>query len=285
MKSYSIFADTMVDMTYHEVEQYVKKEAVVLFPIAVIEEHGPHLPLGTDTYITYGIFKHIQNMLRDSSIESIIAPPFYWGINVVTGGFPGSFSVKVDTMKAVIKDSIECLEKWGFKKVYLLNMHGDYLHSKTIIEIAREIYESNNEIDVYDIIPYFSKKRFELSGDEPYILVQEDKKEKRDKEDTDNKTKYIDVHAGGLETSLMLIDFKELVDVKKARTLKSSKTTPELLRKWQQGGEKAKEVTPLGYCGDPSNISVDNAEEFIINFSKITTELIKNNVNKDLKLD
>lgn len=59
MKGYSIFADTMADMTYQEVEQYAIEEAVILFPIAVIEEHGPHLPLGTDTYITYGIAKHI----------------------------------------------------------------------------------------------------------------------------------------------------------------------------------------------------------------------------------
>lgn len=217
-------------------------------------------------------------MLSNNNIKSLIAPPFYWGINVATGGFPGSFSVKVETMKAVLKDSIDCLKKWGFKKVYLLNMHGDFLHSKTIVEVAKEIYESHDIINVYDIIPGSFKNIIGLRGDEPYILVQDNSEGKDGK---DKQLKYLDIHAGGFETSLMLTEFNKLVDEEKARTLNSSKTTPDLLRNWQQGGEKAKEVTPLGYCGDPSKISVENAERFIVEFSKITVDLIKSNLNKD----
>lgn len=271
MRKNSIFAGTMADMTYQEVEKSIKENAIVLFPIGVIEEHGPHLPLGTDTYLTYGLLVHIQKRLDEMGVKSIIAPPFYWGINVATGGFVGSFSVKVETMKSVMKDTVDCLEKWGFRKVYLLNMHGDYLHSKTIVEVAKEIYESEGNISVYDILPQFFAERLGLRGDEPYILVQED-------EVTEGQQlpQYFDIHAGGFETSLMLVDFKELVDENRARTLKSSMTTLELLRKWQSGGEQAKEVTPLGYCGDPSDISLEDAEKFIMDFTRVTAELIKN---------
>lgn len=265
----SVFEGTMADMTYEEVEKYIKEDAVVLFPIAVIEEHGPHLPLATDTYLTYSMFKHVQDELNEMNISSIIAPPFYWGINVATGGFAGSFTVKVDTMKAVLKDSIECLETWGFKKVFFLNMHGDFLHSKTIVDVAKEIHEAKSTIKVYNIIPQFFSRRLGLKGDEPYILVQKDDKPER------QQPKYLDIHAGGFETSLMLIDFEDKVDKKKALKLKSSETTFELLRKWQQGGEKAKEVTPLGYCGDPSNIDVEEGKKFISEFSKITASLIQ----------
>ncbi len=48
--SYSIFQGTMADMTYQQVEEASKQRLPVLFPIAVIEEHGPHMCLGTDTY-------------------------------------------------------------------------------------------------------------------------------------------------------------------------------------------------------------------------------------------
>ncbi|AOY77719.1 creatininase family protein [Clostridium formicaceticum] len=267
---YSIFEDTMADMTYFEIERLIKEEAVVLFPIAVIEEHGPHLPLGTDTYLTYAILKHVKKLLEDMGMKSVIAPPYYWGINVATGGFVGSFTVKVNTMKAVIKDCIECLEQWGFKQVYFLNMHGDFLHSKTIVDITREIYELDGKINVYDIIPQIFANLVGLKGNEPYILVQ------KDEEDRNRQPQqYVDIHAGGFETSLMLVEFDELVDDMKARELQSSKTTFELLRKWQRGGEEAKEVTPMGYCGDPSNISIEDARKFILEFANITAELIK----------
>lgn len=266
----SIFYGTMADMTYVQIEELIKQQAVVLLPVAVIEEHGPHLPLGTDTYLTYSIFRHIQNELNNLNVKSVIAPPFYYGINVATSGFPGSFTVKVDTMKAVLKDTIECLHNWGFKNVYLLNFHGDSLHSKTIVETVKEIYEVNPEDKkVYNIIPEFFQKTLGLDGSEPYILVQKD-----EDNDSDNSDPYLDIHAGGFETSCMLLDFKELVNEELARKLESSKTTFELLRKWQKGGAEGREVTPLGYCGNPSNIDLEEANKFMNEIGKISADLI-----------
>jgi creatinine amidohydrolase len=266
----------MADMTYVEIEDLIKQEAVVLLPVAVIEEHGPHLPLGTDTYLTYSIFRHIQDELSNLNVKSVIAPPFYWGINVATSGFAGSFTVKVDTMKAVLKDTIECLHNWGFKNVYLLNFHGDFLHSKTIVETVKEIYETNpEEKKVYDIIPEFFQKTLGLDGSEPYILVQKDEDNNSDNNEIDP---YLDIHAGGFETSCMLLDFKELVNEELARKLESSKTTFELLRKWQRGGADGREVTPLGYCGNPSNIDLENAKSFMNEIAKLSASLIINSI-------
>lgn len=272
----SIFCKTMADMTYVEIEDLIKQEAVVLLPVAVIEEHGPHLPLGTDTYLTYSIFRHIQDELSNLNVKSVIVPPFYWGINVATSGFAGSFTVKVDTMKAVLKDTIECLHNWGFKNIYLLNLHGDFLHSKTIVETVKEIYEiSSRDKKVYNIIPEFFRKTLGLDGSEPYILVQKDEDNSFDNNVIDP---YLDIHAGGFETSCMLLDFKELVNEELARKLKSSKTTFELLRRWQNGGADGREVTPLGYCGNPSNIDLENAKSFMNDIAKLSANLIINSI-------
>ena len=54
MQEYSIFKDTIADMTYPEVEQAVRDGAVALWALGVIEQHGPHLPLGTDVYVPMG---------------------------------------------------------------------------------------------------------------------------------------------------------------------------------------------------------------------------------------
>ena len=47
---YSIFDGTIADMTWMEVEQAAINDSIMLVPIGTIEQHGPHLPLGTDTY-------------------------------------------------------------------------------------------------------------------------------------------------------------------------------------------------------------------------------------------
>ena len=93
-----------------------------------------------------------------------------------------------------------------------------------------------------------------MSGEEPYIIVQPTKPEPL--------VEYLDIQAGGSETSLMVKNFSELVNIDLARSLKSSLTTLDGLKIWRQGGKKAKEVTPLGYCGNPSEIDLEKANAF-----------------------
>ena len=251
--SYSIFADTMADMTYQQIEKAAERKVPVLFPIAVIEEHGPHLCLGTDTYIIYNLCKKVRKGLLDQGVDSLIVPPYYWGINIATNGFAGSFSVKPETMVFVLCDLLGCLKSWGFENIFLFNFHGDLKHNLAIVETAKKAY---NEFGggVYFVSPDMFLKRAGLSGEEPYMIVQLTKPEP--------PSEYFDLHAGGAETSLMLKDFPELVDIDLARNLKSSFTTLDGLKSWRQGGEKAREITPFGYCGDPSKIDLEGAKSF-----------------------
>jgi creatinine amidohydrolase len=88
----SIFKDTMVDMTWPEVKKAAENGAIVLFPIAVVEEHGPHMDLSPDIYQTCLGCRFLKQELEKKGIHSVIAPPYYWGINAATGRFPGSFT-------------------------------------------------------------------------------------------------------------------------------------------------------------------------------------------------
>ena len=51
----SIIKDTMVTNNWQEVEKAGTDKLPVLFPLGVIEEHGPHLPLGADIYWSYSM--------------------------------------------------------------------------------------------------------------------------------------------------------------------------------------------------------------------------------------
>jgi len=55
--SYSIFDETMVDMPWPDVEKAIEQGAISLLPTGVIEEHGPHMSLGVDTYCSYLLCK------------------------------------------------------------------------------------------------------------------------------------------------------------------------------------------------------------------------------------
>ena len=86
--TYSIFENTMADMSYQEVEEAAKDGSTVLFPISVIEEHGPHLPLATDTYIAYQQAIETKKKLSSKDIKAIIVPPFYWELILLQVHFP-----------------------------------------------------------------------------------------------------------------------------------------------------------------------------------------------------
>jgi creatinine amidohydrolase len=250
--SYSIFSGTMADMTFPQIEEAARQKLPVLFPIAVIEEHGPHMCLGTDTYLTYNFAGDVQKGLIDLDIESIIAPTYYWGINAAMDGFAGSFTVRPETMIAVLFDLLGCLKTWGFEQIFLLSVHGDFEHNLAMTNAARKAYEELG-LGVYSVVTDFFIHRARLNGREPYILVRAMELEK--------SSEYLDIHAGAFETSLMLDQFPRLVDIDKARSLSTSGTKIENLKIWLKGGAKAREVTPLGYLGDPSAIDTQGARK------------------------
>jgi creatinine amidohydrolase len=72
----SMFKDTMVNMKWTEVEYYAGENALVLLPLGVIEEHGPHLCLGTDIMTAHIYCLAIKERLEQEGHAVVIAPPF-----------------------------------------------------------------------------------------------------------------------------------------------------------------------------------------------------------------
>ena len=79
-QGYSIFHETIADMTWMEVEKAAENNPVLLVPIGSIEQHGPHLPIGTDTYLVYLLSLLTKKELEKQEIPAVIAPPYYFGI-------------------------------------------------------------------------------------------------------------------------------------------------------------------------------------------------------------
>ena len=244
---YSIFHETMVDLSWPEVEKAAAAGAIILFPAGVIEEHGPHMSLGVDTYAAYLICKLVRRELEARGIRALIAPPFYWGINNATRAFPGSFNSRPSTVIAVLYDALESLKNWGFKNVFFINYHGDPPHSMAILNAAAEA-RAGTGIQAYLLMSLFNATRWKLL-DNKHVLV-----EKPAPPSTTPPLPYVDMHAGKDETGMMAYFFPDgQVDIPMAGTLPNTELTRNIVTPvWTEGGAKARQLVPLGYAGYPA---------------------------------
>ncbi len=252
--AYSIFAGTMADMTYEEVELAAKRKASVLLPVGVIEGHGPHMCLGVDTYLTYALCQKVLNNLKEKGRSTLIAPPFYWGINRANDAFAGSFTVKRSTMSALLLDIMACIRQWGLGPIFLVNIHGDIHHNRALLDAVKDAY-CRHKIEAGLLLPDFLSPACKISGSENYILVYK----MQEFEAIDG---YADIHAGAMETAWMLNNFPELVDIDMIPSLPSSQTSASELTIWAKGGMPAKRVLPKAYCGDPASYDRVKAQVF-----------------------
>ncbi|HYW02121.1 MAG TPA: creatininase [Candidatus Acidoferrum sp.] len=111
-------------MSWTEVQKAAAEGYIVTLPIGSTEQHGPHLPLGTDVFIASGIAEKVA-----SKVNMIIAPPISYGYysQVRSGGggerFPGTTSVGSSTLVGLISDVVGAFIKNDFKKLILLIGH------------------------------------------------------------------------------------------------------------------------------------------------------------------
>ncbi|MDI6887759.1 MAG: creatininase family protein, partial [Candidatus Thermoplasmatota archaeon] len=117
------------ELTMEEVKKFVNDKSIVILPIGVIEEHGEHLPLATDSLQVEYIAERVAKKLGKNVF---IVPSIRYGVCVSTDKFPGSISLTFDTMRALSYDILAGFIKNGFKKIILLSGHGGRAHLQAL---------------------------------------------------------------------------------------------------------------------------------------------------------
>jgi len=265
---YSIFDETIVDMNWTEIEKVIQKGAIALLPTGVIEEHGPHMGLGVDIYIAYLICKFTRRELEAKGIRTLIAPPYYWGINNATGSFPGSFTFRKETIKNILYEILSCLHRWGVTHVFNINHHNDIEHNMAILEAIKEA-RVDTGVRAYLIRPDWYAKRLGYTGKEEYILVE------KSPPSPAPSPKYLDIHAGERETGIMAHYFPNQVNIELAKELKSTDFTDQHLTVFRQGWSDARKLTPWGYFGAPASFDLDASKKLIETRTKEIANLIE----------
>lgn len=255
-EGYSIFGETMVELSWTQVERAAKEDAVVLFPTGVIEEHGPHMSLGIDAYESYLACEITRRNLQVRGIKALIAPPLYWGVNEDTGHFPGSFSLRPETLKAVLYDLLGSLQGWGFSHIFVLNTHGDPAHNRALaggVEEARKSLGSK----AYFVLTRGQAMRYGLSGGGG-VLIQ------RDPPYDGPLPTHPEVHAGAFEVGMMVNYFPSEVDVELAKTLQPTDS-----------------FEPLGYWGDPAGFNAEASKKYFEAYYQMSAEAIASQLQSE----
>ena len=169
-------------LTTEEVKELRKDDALVILPIGAVEQHGPHLPIYTDTLIGEGLLNKAFELLDED--ENIwVLPPLPYGKSTEHLGMPGTMTLLATTLQAVVMDIAKSVHASGFKRFLLFNTHGG--NHDLLNMISREI-----RIETGMMV-------FRLNPGSP----------KTNSVITEQEQKY-GIHGGDVETS-MVLDFKQ----------------------------------------------------------------------------
>ncbi|CUR56262.1 Putative mycofactocin system creatinine amidohydrolase family protein MftE [metagenome] len=113
----------------------------VLVPVGSIEQHGPHLPLDTDTVIAVAVAQGVADALHRPGV--LVAPPLAYGSSGEHQDFAGTSSIGTDTLQQVIVELVRSLRTWAGRVVFV-NAHGGNLFA--LQRGVRQLLDEGHEV-------------------------------------------------------------------------------------------------------------------------------------------
>ena len=109
----------LAKMNYPEVKEYLKKSDSIVIPVGSLENHGLHMPLGTDSLIPDEIAR-----LLDERSDLLIAPAINYGATDDLADFAGTVSIGTEGLIHLLRAVCDGLYRHGFRHFLILNGHG-----------------------------------------------------------------------------------------------------------------------------------------------------------------
>ena len=173
----------------------VINQTVAVLPVAAIEQHGPHLPVSVDTTLVNGVIDAALPHLPDS-LPVLFMPTQQVGKSNEHIRYPGTLTLSAQTLISVWTELGACVARAGIKKLLLFNSHGGQVSVMDIV--ARDLRTA------HDLIVFSSNWYTLPLGEEVMNLF------------TPTEHRF-GIHAGDMETSMMLALREKYVDMKQAQ--------------------------------------------------------------------
>ncbi len=110
------------DLTVTEIASLDKDKLAVIVPLGSIEQHGPHLPLGTKCYLAEAIAFAAAERLKSDNVSYIIAPVMPFMPCQSSCGFPGNYAIAARTFSDAVYEIGSSFSRDGFKFIYFVNL-------------------------------------------------------------------------------------------------------------------------------------------------------------------
>ncbi|MBO0867281.1 MAG: creatininase family protein [Micromonosporaceae bacterium] len=216
---------TLLQQRTREQTNAVAAEMLALLPVGALEQHGPHLPLGTDAIIVEQIAHRAAERL-DGEVPILVAPTLAYGSSHHHLPYGATMSLSTSTYFAVLKDLVETLAVSGFRRVFILNGHGG--NAELVALVARDVSTSHK-------IAVGGGSYWVIAGQALSSVAASPRGE-------------LPGHAGEFETSLILALYPELVE--QARP--SGELPPPAQLATYRFGSPAPFRHPTGYSDSPA---------------------------------
>ena len=110
--------NSIMDLASPDVSAVVARSRIAVIPLGSTEQHGPHLPCGTDTMAAELVARTMA-----SSLDALYVPFGPYGVTPIHAGHPGTISLRRSTFEALLTDLLVELAQMGIKTFVLVNWH------------------------------------------------------------------------------------------------------------------------------------------------------------------
>jgi len=174
----------LAEMTSPEAAEAVARSRTAVLPIGSVEQHGPHLPNGTDTYAAELVAREVADRL-----DAMYVPFGPYGVTPIHAGHPGTVNLRRETFEALLTDICTELIRMGVETFVLVNWHEGNIASMNAV--ATDLQDRFDCTFVAAQACYVAQRLYREDGGEL-------------------------THGGGIETLAMLAHDPALVKVERA---------------------------------------------------------------------
>lgn len=231
-----------------------KDRTVIIQPLAAVEQHGPHLPLYTDSLIVQEVLWRALGRLPED-FPAWTLPLLAYGKSTEHLDFPGTISLTAETLIQVLKEIAHSLARSAFQRLVILNAHGG--NTEIVDFLLRDIRVETGMM-AFAIHPFLR------------VGVPE--------EGLSEQERIFGIHAGDIETSILLASYPHLV---RDELLPSS--VPVQLQKLDHPpfmgplnfGWVTDDLSEDGVLGDATTADAERGEAYLEAAATQTSELLE----------
>ena len=224
---------------------------LAVLPVAATEQHGPHLPLSVDAVLVDGIVSAALSHLG-ADLNVLFLPTQAVGLSPEHARFPGTLTLKNETILRLWTDIGESVAASGIKKLVLFNAHGGNV---SVMDLVARDLRARLDMLVYSV-SWFSLPLQDAQGQDVNALFEA-------------AEHRFGIHAGDIETSMMLALDPHHVDMGRAQHFASAAQSRSTRFDILGNGKSAKlgwqmqDYNPAGAVGNAAAATADKGRAVV----------------------